>query len=215
MIPSGLIVSCQKTTWNDSTTYDMVSMAINGGASGIRMIADEYDIFKAMGGKVTVPVILLTKKYQDDIVMITRSVIDGVHCANCGADYIATDGTGRWGYETIDALVAKGLKVIGDVATEEQAQQCEYHGCVAVTTALSGYIEKPFNGILAKPDIDLVRRIVKTCALPIIAEGRYHTTDQCQQAMRNGARAICIGAAITRPDILTIKFNGAILEKIS
>jgi N-acylglucosamine-6-phosphate 2-epimerase len=58
--------------------------------------------------------------------------------------------------------------------------------------------------------LDLVTRLAAQSKIPVIAEGRYHTPEQVRQALENGALAVVVGGAITRPRQITERYVQAI-----
>ena len=42
--------------------------------------------------------------------------------------------------------------------------------------------------------------------MPVIGEGRYHTPEEVKQALDNGATAVVVGGAITRPKEITARY---------
>ena len=47
-------------------------------------------------------------------------------------------------------------------------------------------------------------------AIPVLVEGRVHTTAQAAEAMRRGAWAVVVGTAITHPTTITRWFAEAV-----
>ena len=59
------------------------------------------------------------------------------------------------------------------------------------------------------PDFDLVERLAAR-GLPIVAEGDIRTPEAAAEARARGALAVTVGSAITRPEIITSWFAGAL-----
>jgi N-acylglucosamine-6-phosphate 2-epimerase len=209
MLNPGLIVSIQAPEGDYLDTYVLRQVArsvLGAEPSGLRMNATTAMALLETKTDVPCPIIGLTKVYDHGLVHITPKYEDAQECEQAGCEYVATDGTGRWGYEEMERMVMHEVKVVADVYTARQALKCENLGCYAISTALSGYISPPFAEQFDPPDFDLVRQIKKVCTVPVIAEGRYWNEDQVRRALKLGASNVCIGAAITRPDIITEKF---------
>ena len=215
MLNPGIIVSCQAPLNSGLDTYVLCQMAkavVESGCVGLRVNLTVATALNEMNSMIKVPIIGLTKEYHDGIVMITPSLEYAKELENQGCEYIATDGTGRWGYEEIEKMIKEEIKVIADVETVDQGFKCEELGCYGITTALSGYTKVKEHTFFENPDLDLVKKLTNVCSIPVIAEGRYWSTNQIINAVRAGANNVCIGAAITRPDLITKKyvevFNG-------
>ena len=59
-------------------------------------------------------------------------------------------------------------------------------------------------------DVDFLRELTKGCSVPVIAEGRIHSSLQAQAAISAGAFAVVVGTAITRPRDIAHMFASAI-----
>ena len=57
------------------------------------------------------------------------------------------------------------------------------------------------------PDYELIREIIKITDIPVIAEGNLSTPLEARKAILNGAYAVTVGTAITRPQIITQRFK--------
>jgi N-acylglucosamine-6-phosphate 2-epimerase len=205
----GIIVSCQPRHGGhfENDAYKFAGEAMLGGAVAVRI--EEKGNIRRVSDMATVPVIGLIKRHDGVGAWITPTVADADIVINfCGADYVATDATGRLGWNHIKDMVKAGFKVIGDVDCMSNAIVAEKLGCVAVTTALAGYTE--VSGIAHKfgtPAYELISKLKGCLSIPIIAEGRFFEKGQVREAFRRGVYSVCIGAAITRPDIMTEYFN--------
>ena len=101
------------------------------------------------------------------------------------------------------------MPVLADLATADDGHRAADAGADAVASTLSGYGGDPLPED-APPTIELVRRLSATLRIPVLAEGRYRTAAQVEQAMHAGACAVVVGTAITRPSILTAGFAAAV-----
>ena len=209
MLKPGIIVSCQASEGNYLDTYVLCQMArsaLLAEPAGLRLSITTAQAIFDTKAEVSVPIIGLTKKYFDGLVHITSTAEDAKACEDAGCEYVATDGTGRWGYDEMKRMLKAEVKVIADVATAEQGKICEDLGCYAITTALSGYTSLPVAREIDPPDLELVKALREVCTLPIIAEGRYWSREDVESALSCGASNVCIGAAIARPDLITKNF---------
>lgn len=203
MFERGLIVSCQprkggyfaEDAWKFAADVEAHSVALRiEGLFSIAMVSQFADV----------PVIGLIKSMIIGNQVITGSYSEAKSIIEAGADYVAADATGR---NTDIKEMARDFPVIGDISTFEEAKNAEKLGCVAVTTALSGYTDatkEPRK--FAPPDFDLVEKCSKL-SIPVIAEGRYHTIKMVQKAFAVGAHSVCIGGMITLPSLIAEHFN--------
>jgi N-acylglucosamine-6-phosphate 2-epimerase len=214
----GLIVSCQPDAdepENDPMNRPeimaaLAAAAVMGGAVAIR--ADSPAHIAAIRASVSVPIIGI---YKFDLpgyaVRITTSVAHALEVAQAGADIIALDATARPHPEGASAgefirLVsqATGKPVLADVATYEEGLAAAEAGAAAVATTLSGYTS--YSPRRFEPDLALVEKLAKVLTIPVIAEGRYNNPALAAQALKNGAWAVTVGSAITRPATITQSF---------
>lgn len=206
-----LIVSCQafpgEPLYGPAHMVAMARSAVLGGAAAVR--ANGPDDVAGIAGSVEVPVIGL---FKDDLpgidVRITPTLEHALAIASAGADVVAIDATGRTRgdgltlAETIEAIHVRARKpVLADVATLAEGLAAAAAGADAISTTLSGYTAD--SPAADGPDLVLVGGLVRELRIPIIAEGRIATTDHVVGALRAGAAAVVIGAAITRPQWIT------------
>jgi N-acylglucosamine-6-phosphate 2-epimerase len=206
VLKPGVIVSCQAPEGSFLDTYVLCQIArsvLGAEPAGLRLGINVARALLDAKADVPVPIIGLVKEYVNGLVHITPAYEHAKACEAAGCEYVATDGTGRWGYDEMKRMLDKEVKVVADVATAEQGLKCEKIGCYAITTALSGYTLLPLAQEFDPPDLDLVAKLNKICTIPIIAEGRYRSRAHIKTALANGASNICMGAAITRPDLIT------------
>ena len=216
----GLFVSCQALP--GSPLRDPVVMtamaraAVLGGAKGIR--ANGFGDIQAIRAAVDVPIIGIRKTDNrgPDQVYITPTVETAVEVARAGADIIAIDGTSRPrpGGGTLARLIQQiheqcGLPVMADVDTLAAGMAAREAGADLVATTLSGYTTETAASRSDGPDTDLAARLVTDLDCPIVAEGRYSTAGQLQEAMSLGVAAVVIGTAITNPTAITRGFAQA------
>jgi N-acylglucosamine-6-phosphate 2-epimerase len=204
MFPSGVIVSIQphpQSALSNPASIIAIARECTTWASALRIEGNNVSI---VADSVKIPIIGLRKTKINALnTLITARIEEAKTIAEFGAHYVAMECTDRCDPERIGWSVSFGIKVIADVADVEHAIMAEEMGCVAVTTALSGYINKVTHSFVG-PDIALVEACVKKVKIPVIAEGRYWTPKQLGEARDAGAYAVCVGAAITDPKVLTL-----------
>ncbi len=206
----GLIVSCQApegSPLRDPFILGRIAAAAeNAGAVAIR--AEGLENIRAIKKEVSVPVIGLIKRATQSPIYITPSVRDVSDLVEAGADIIALDATEQLregGVTASDFLAsaisqAGGVPLMADIDTVSSAKKAEKAGATFVGTTLSGYTGGP---VPTEPDLELVRKVASAVTIPVIAEGRYHLAQDVNQALRNGALAVCIGTTLTDPWTLT------------
>jgi N-acylglucosamine-6-phosphate 2-epimerase len=214
----GLIVSCQAYPGEPLRDPDvmrrMAQAAEFGGAVGIRAQGPE-DI-RLIHRAVQVPLIGLWKIGSTGV-YITPTVEHGVQVAEAGADIVAVDGTRRPRPDgmtlaaTITALHERtDALVLADVGDLDDGIASAEAGADLISTTLSGYTDS--RSRTEGPDIDLIRELAAAVDLPVLAEGRIHTTDQARACIDAGAFAVVVGTAITHPTSITRWFAAAIKE---
>jgi N-acylglucosamine-6-phosphate 2-epimerase len=196
MFDPGIIVSCQPRVGGDFL-FDAPKFAAEaqvGGAVAVRV--EGVNNVRNTRAVTTIPVIGIFKTYEDGFVKITATYNQACDLIGHGADYIAADATGRWGWEQLMRMT-NCFPTIGDIDTFENAKIAQSLGCIAVTTALSGYTLDPKAQPFDPPDIDLIQECVEGLSIPVIAEGRIWTQEHLQKVKDAGAYGACIGGAIT------------------
>lgn len=205
MISRGLIISIQISKASPhfpkhGMETDIVREVEVKGVVGVRL--NGCDSVSTVRGTTELDIIGIDKRVVDGRVVITPTIDLAENLRDAGANYVATDGTGRSGWDPLAMMVKQDIEIIADVSTVQEAVRCMTLGCFAVTTALSGYTDETMiSDPYALPDLDLVRR----CAdkdIPVIAEGRYWTPQHIREAFAAGAIAVCVGAAVTMPRMI-------------
>ena len=218
-ISGGLIVSCQalpdEALFGSHIMAKLAVAAERGGARAIR--ANTPADIAAIKDAVGLPVIGL---YKVDVVgydiYITPNIDSARAVADAGADIIAIDATNRLHPEgsarTFIERITKeiGLPVLADVSTYEEGVSAADAGAAFVSTTMSGYT--PYSPQQRDPDVELVRRLSASLAVPVIAEGRIATPEQACAMFDAGAHAVIVGGAITRPQQITERFVRMITE---
>ena len=211
-----LIVSCQALA--DEPLHGaaiMAQMAVAakiGGAVAIR--ANGPADIRAIKAAVDLPVIGLYKQ-GDSGVYITPTFDAAAQIAEAGADVIALDCTARPrpnGVLLADLLARihreLRLPIFADVSTLSEAQAAAACGVPMVAPTLSGYTDD--SPASDGPDFELLRQMIESLPIPVIAEGRIHTPEHARRALDLGAWCVVVGSAITRPRTITARFVRAI-----
>lgn len=218
----GLLVSCQAVCGEPLYGYGIMHLfakaAQEGGACGIRALADDIDLIKKT---VAIPVIGLVKKcYNDSEIYITPTKEDVDKLLNTSCDVICMDATlrKRPNGETLEELYNYARsrcgerELMADVATLEDAINAERLGFEYVSTTLRGYTSETRNCTL--PDLDFVAQCKKyVTSSKVIAEGGYFETSQVARLSDINPYALVIGSAITRPKVITEHFNKVLTLK--
>lgn len=213
-----LVVSCQalegEPLFGAEIMARMAVAAAQGGAVAIR--ANSPADIRAIRAAVSLPIIGLYKAHLPGFeVYVTPTVEHALSVAEAGADVIALDATARPRPDGFDLRTfidcvhrTTGRPVMADISTLEEAIAAEEAGADLVSTTLSGYT--PYSPQLEGPDLELVWKAAQRLAVPLFAEGRYHTPEQAAQAVRLGAYAVIVGGAITRPTEIARRFVAAL-----
>lgn len=185
--------------------------ALAGGAAGLRL--EGISNLRALRPLTDAPVIGLIKRdLPDSPVRITPYLDDIAALAEAGADIIAVDTTDRPRpiavADQIAAIHAAGRIAMADCATLDEARVARAAGAEVLGSTMSGYTGET---VPETPDFELVTGIAGLGAFTI-AEGRYYTPDQTNRAIRCGADSVVVGTALTRTEIATSWFAGAVAE---
>jgi N-acylglucosamine-6-phosphate 2-epimerase len=214
-----LIVSCQALPDEALFGSDiMAKMAISAARGGARAIRANTPLdVKAIRQAVDLPLIGLYKEVMPNYdVIITPTLKHALAIVEAGADIIAIDCTGRPHPEgDIQELIMRVHEqteclIMADISTCEEGLAAAEAGADMLSTTLSGYT--PYSLQQKGPDLELVTQLAASSRIPVIAEGRYHSPQQVRQALLNGAVAVVVGGAITRPRQITEFFIEAISD---
>ncbi len=206
-----LIVSCQpeaqESFYNTAFVCGMAQAAALGGAAGLRL--DSPTSIKAVKAQLDLPVIGIWKQeHPGSEVYITPTLAAAEAILASGAEIIAIDATSRQRPQESLAEIVSALKgrvcLMADVATLEEGLQAQQLGFDCVGTTLAGYTSA--RAATPGPDFDLLVSLLKELALPIIMEGRIWTPAEASQALNQGAHAVVVGSAITRPQAIVRQF---------
>mgnify|MGYP005853751637 FL=1 len=198
---------------------EMAKAAWVGGASGIR--ANSAPDIRAIRQAVPLPVIGLVKRhYPDSPVYITPTVVEAQEAVEAGAEVLAVDATARprprgW---TLKSLVAElrrrwALPLMADVSSVREGVEAAELGFDLVATTLVGYAGE-HAPLLYSPDFALIRQMVRevtgALGVPVVVEGHIWEPDQARRCLDEGAFAVVVGSAITRPHLITRRFVEAL-----
>lgn len=213
-----LIVSCQALEHEPLYNPDfslmpyMAKAALMAGAKGIRANSAR-DVLAIKEAFPTVPLIgLIKKQYGEYPQFITVSMAEIDALVDAGADIIALDCTLRARYDgiTINEFIHQiktkypSVLLMADVSTFEEGINAESAGVDFVGTTLNGYT--PYTADDEVPNFSLVHKLSKHLSIPVIAEGRIHEPQQAKQMYQEGAFAVVVGGAITRPFEIASRF---------
>lgn len=211
----GLIVSCQALEDEPlHSSYIMSRMAVaakEGGAVGIRANGAE-DII-AIKKEVNLPVIGIIKiNYPGMKSYITPTMKEVDILVETGVDVIALDATINQDEEFLKSIFKKypNQKFMADISTIEEGLRAGEIGFHYVGTTLVGYTEhsKGMN------NFEVLEALIKDCKAIVIAEGNFDTPEKARKALEKGAYAVVVGSAITRPQLITKKFNEEIIKAL-
>jgi N-acylglucosamine-6-phosphate 2-epimerase len=211
----GLVVSCQPVEGgpldDDAVVLRMAQAAVAGGAVGLRVEgARRLALVRAA---LHVPLIGIVKRaLPDSAVRITPWLDDVRDLAAAGADVVAVDATPRARPFSVQALreaiAAQGCIAMADAATQADGLAAWAQGFPIVGSTLSGYTG---GAVPQQPDLALVARLAQA-GCRVMAEGRYDTPARAAAALRAGAWAVTVGSAITRLEVVTGWFVGALRQ---
>ena len=219
-----LIVSVQASKgeplYDVSFIHALCCSVLGGGAAGLRLAHPDH-IKAIKASHPHIPVIGLTKPEvlpmkPEAEVYITPTLQDALTLIDAGADIIAMDATlrARPNGETLESIVhtlkqhSRKPLLMADIDTFEAGIKAQEIGFDLISTTLSGYttesLETKSNDL---PDFDLLQNLVQLCSTPIVLEGRVWEPQQVKQALAIGAYAVVVGSAITRPQLITQRFQ--------
>ncbi|HCS76148.1 MAG TPA: N-acetylmannosamine-6-phosphate 2-epimerase [Clostridiales bacterium] len=213
-VHKGLIVSCQalkgEPLYGSHIMARMAIAAESGGAKAIR--CNSVSDLKAIKKAVNLPLIgLIKRQYKGYDPYITPTIQEVDQLVDAGADVIAVDSTNRkhphdlTAVEFIDQIKTKyDIPILADISVLQEGIAAEQAGADYVSTTMSGYT--PYSPNIQEPDFELMQALPKVLRIPVFAEGRIFAPKQAKRCLDNGAYAVIIGAAITRPEVITRRF---------
>jgi N-acylglucosamine-6-phosphate 2-epimerase len=217
---NGIIVSCHASSDDPFNQPELIAKfakaAELGGASAIRTQGVEN--IRAVRKEVQLPIIgIIEGAFDNGWICITPDFKDIEAILDAGADIVALDATprkrpnGMDGIEFFDEVRSRfDAPLMADIAIFEEGIRAAEMGADIVATTLSGYTEYTTKKSEEHPDFVLVEELARAVKIPVIAEGRIWTFEDARIAKEKGAFAVVVGAAITRPSIITKKFVDAL-----
>jgi N-acylglucosamine-6-phosphate 2-epimerase len=211
-----LVVSCQPVDGGamdrDEIVVALARAAIAGGAGGVRI--EGVARVAAVRTAIVEPIIGIVKRdLTDSPVRITPFIDDVIALANAGANVIAVDGTERVRPVELVALLKAihehGALAMADCSNVDEALAAHKMGFDLVGTTLSGYVG---GTVPDAPDLVMIRTLAGRVPR-LMAEGRFNTPTDVQNAVHAGAWSVTVGTAITRTEIVTGWFAEAMLDK--
>lgn len=216
-IHNKLIVSCQALP--GEPLYDpersimpfMARAAKEAGSPCIRTSSiRDVTAIKTETGLPVIGIIKITYDGYDSYITPTMKEVDEL--VEADADIVALDCTMRKRGDgtTINDFIHQihtrhpGIVLMADISTFEEGVNAWKCGVDFVGTTLSGYTS--YSPKTDSPDFELVRRLVQTIDIPVIAEGKIHEPAQALQMLETGAYAVVVGGAITRPLEIASRF---------
>lgn len=206
-----LVVSCQADAGAPLDAPEhiaaLAATVVEGGAAAVRIEGTRN--IEAVSARVGVPIIGLIKTHRDDTdVYITPSLEDVRAIALAGAQMIAFDATNRPRPLPVGRLIEEAKRhdrlAMADVSTVEEARSAMAAGADIVSTTMAGYT--PYSRADDGPDFALMGALDRA-GIPFAAEGRIWTPAEALRCFEHGARFVVVGSAITRPAVITRRFN--------
>lgn len=215
-LAGSLIVSCQPVPGGPFDAPELVVRFVKaaelGGASAVRV--EGIENVKAVYRATTLPVIGLVKRETPGSgIYITPTPRDAEQLAEQGVKIVAFDATERERSfsvaDMIHCIHTQDCFAMADIATAQEGRAAFASGAEFVGTTLSGYTAS--SPEQAGPDLELVTQLAQA-GVRVIAEGRIGGPQQAAQALQNGAFAVTVGTAITRPEWVTRDFTRALSD---
>jgi N-acylglucosamine-6-phosphate 2-epimerase len=212
----GLIVSCQPLEGSAMDSDDIVvAMALAaqaGGASALRI--EGAARVRQVVAQVSIPVVGIVKRdLADSPVRITPLLDDVDALCVAGAAVVAVDATQRLRPVPVAALLERIKQghclAMADCSCLADGLLARDLGFDWVGSTLSGYTSDTLCADNSPPDWALIRHLSQQGCW-VVAEGRLRTPADAAQALREGARAVTVGSAITRVEHITSWFVQAL-----
>jgi N-acylglucosamine-6-phosphate 2-epimerase len=228
-LDGGLIASCQASTGeplcHPEHILAMSLSAVAGGAVALRL--EGTDNIKAVRESQKLPpdfpIVGLIKSTliaaEDRLkkAYITSTFEEAKSIVEAGADIVALDATGRDRPDgsSVAVMIERihdELKrpVWADCATFSEGIAAAKAGADIVSTTLFGYTEETKSPLEQGPALDLLKNLCDQLEIPVILEGRVWHPYEVTEAFEQGAYAVVVGSAITRPTLIAERFVKAI-----
>lgn len=204
MLKHGIIISIQPTPLSILDSIDRICdyarMAEDAGACAVKI--EGLKRIEAVKKAISIPIIGISKigEQIEGRFAITPTVelLDLIFEA--GALYAATESL---------AVIEQSnhrARIIFEADAIETSKVAQSFGIMAVASTLFGYTAGTEDRFSPDPDLDAISELNAALSIPIIAEGRFARCEDIKAALELGAHSICIGTAITRPDIIIKSF---------
>lgn len=202
----GLIVSSQAIAGSplrDSNALVRIGIdALMGGASALRLAGAE--VVKLAKTFTDAPIIGIIKTEREGFEPRITAIVNEIEVLkDAGADIVGIDSTNRRRPEPIEHLYKRArdlqIEIFADIATLEEAKRARDLGADYVATTLAGYTRDRASTV--GPDLDLLESMTSLGML-VVAEGRFTTSKQIQDAFEIGVHSVVIGRAITSPQTI-------------
>jgi N-acylglucosamine-6-phosphate 2-epimerase len=212
----GLIVSCQPLEGSAMDSDDIVvAMALAAQAGGANALRIEGAArVRQVVAQVSIPVVGIVKRdLADSAVRITPLLDDVDALCAAGAAVVAVDATQRLRPVPVAALLERIKQghclAMADCSCLADGLFARDLGFDWVGSTLSGYTADTLCADNSPPDWVLIRQLSQQGCW-VVAEGRLRTPAHAAQALREGARAVTVGSAITRVEHITSWFVQAL-----
>lgn len=213
-----LIVSCQalphEPLHSSFIMGRMAKAAAEGGALGIR--ANTKEDITEIRKNVDLPIIGIVKKdYEDSDVYITPTMREIEELMEVKPEIIAVDATSspRPGKKILEEFFHEIKEkypdqlLMADCSTVEEALHADELGFDFIGTTLVGYTAQSRGDKIEENDFEILRRILGKVRHPVIAEGNINTPEKARRVIELGCYSVVVGAAITRPQLITKTFT--------
>lgn len=212
-----LIVSCQALEDEPlHSSFIMGRMALAakvGGAAGIR--ANSVEDILEIKRNVQLPVIGIIKRdYADSEVYITSTLQEVDELMEVRPEIIALDATDRVrpGGCSLKELFCRIREkypdqlLMADCSTLDEAIYADRLGFDLIGTTMVGYTPASAGNDISADDFRILREVLANVKAPVVCEGKIDTPEKAKRALEIGAHTVVVGAAITRPQLITKKF---------
>lgn len=211
-----LIVSSQ-THHEDGPLDDAESLvrlakaAELGGAGAFRV--ESVAVVRMLRPLTELPIIGIVKRRTPGYaVYITPTIADVEELIDAGADIVAGECVeesrpGESFADLVRAAHARGIPMMADAATTEQALEGAREGADLVATTMAGATAATRH--VQAPDLEMARALARESPVPVVVEGGVWRPDQVAAAFEAGAHAVVVGSAITDPERITARFVAA------
>ncbi len=209
LIPRGVIVTCAPVAGGPFASPAMIAelarAAEEGGAVAVALRGAE--VIRAAKRVITLPVLGVS----EGTALVVREEVGEL--IRAGADVIQLDvsaGSGReprGAAESVSRVRQEyNVPLLAAVSSPEDARGVIAEGaeCIAPRPSVNAGPTKRIRTDV--PDIELLERLVAEAPGQVIAEGRYQTPEQSTLALKLGAYAVILDAAVVDPPAIVRRF---------